>query len=99
MRAAPPAARRRRAAGGEDPLGPVGVRGRPADGEGVTGSSPDERLRRLEAAARARARGERVVVPDARASGCEVCGRAGVAWGALCDDCRARLASGRGRSG
>ncbi|MGD9571171.1 MAG: hypothetical protein AB7V62_04735 [Thermoleophilia bacterium] len=58
----------------------------------------DERLRRLEAAARARARGDRIVVPDARAAECEVCGRPEVAWGSLCDGCRGRLTAGGGRA-
>ncbi len=62
------------------------------------GTPLDERLRRLEAAARARARGERIVVPDARATECEVCGRPELAWGALCDACRTRLAAGGGRA-
>jgi hypothetical protein len=63
------------------------------------GRPPDEALRRLEAAARARARGERVVVPDARASACEVCGEGGVDWGALCGRCRERLRAAGGGPG
>lgn len=61
----------------------------------ASGSEPplDERLRRLEAAARARARGERVVLPEARSPACEICRSPEVLWGALCAACRARLAA------
>jgi hypothetical protein len=59
------------------------------------GTPLDERLRRLEAAARARVRGERVVLPEARSPECEVCRTPEVHWGALCAACRARLSSGR----
>jgi hypothetical protein len=74
-----------------------------ADVDGVADAGPgtplEERLRRLEAAARARARGERPVLPDARSPRCEVCGTPEVLWGALCAACRERLTHGRGRAG
>ena len=59
------------------------------------GTSLDDRLRRLEAAARAHVRGERVVLPEARSPECEVCRTPDVRWGALCEACRDRLSSGR----
>jgi hypothetical protein len=59
---------------------------------------PDEHLRRLERAARARARGERLPGPDARSPECEVCGSAEVRWGALCGACRERLRAGAGHA-
>ncbi|WP_217923407.1 hypothetical protein [Miltoncostaea oceani] len=59
------------------------------------GMSLDDRLRRLEAAARAHVRGERLVLPEARSPECEVCRTPDVRWGALCAACRDRLSSGR----
>lgn len=64
-----------------------------------TGAPLDERMRRLEAAARARTRGERVVLPDARAPECEVCRSPDVLWGALCAACRERLRAAGSRPG
>lgn len=64
----------------------------------VTGPAHDPRLeeamRRLERAARERARGERLPGPEARSPECEVCGSSQVRWGALCGDCRSRLRAG-----
>jgi hypothetical protein len=51
----------------------------------------DEAMRRLERAARERARGERLPGPEARSPECEVCGSSQVRWGALCGACRLRL--------
>jgi hypothetical protein len=51
----------------------------------------EEALRRLERAARERARGERLPGPEARSPACEVCGSSQVRWGALCTACRTRL--------
>jgi hypothetical protein len=90
-----------------DPQPGAGLRVVPARGaadvDGVTdagsGTPLDERLRRLEAAARARARGERLVLPEARSPECEVCRTPEVLWGALCAACRARLTTGRAPSG
>ena len=58
---------------------------------GSHGTPLDESLRRLEEEARARARGEKRVGPEARSPVCEVCGGGGVRWGALCAGCRQRL--------
>jgi hypothetical protein len=89
-----------------DPRGAAGGRGGrllrgviprepPADEKGVTlpreDSSWEEGLRRLERAARSRARGERLAGPEARSPECEVCGASDVRWGALCGPCRERL--------
>jgi hypothetical protein len=67
----------------------------------VTRSGDDRgweaRLRDLERVARARARGERYVVPDARSPVCEICGSTDVHWGALCTGCRERLQAAAGR--
>jgi hypothetical protein len=66
--------------------------------EGMDGRKPAwERLRSLEQAALRRARGERVPMPEARSSACEVCGGTDVHWGALCEPCRARLSAAAGR--
>lgn len=54
-----------------------------------------ESLQKLERAARHRAEGGRLVSPDARKALCEACGSPDVAWGALCDRCRGRLAGRR----
>jgi len=51
----------------------------------------DEAMRRLERAARERARGERLPGAEARSPECEICGSAEVTWGALCPGCRERL--------
>lgn len=71
------------------------LRAAAADGSGVRpfreDSAWEEDLRRLERAARARARGERLAGPEARSPECEVCGGADVRWGALCGPCRERL--------
>jgi hypothetical protein len=51
-------------------------------------------LARLERAARERAASEPVLASTApRAAACEMCGSADVPWGALCRNCRHRLAS------
>ena len=55
------------------------------------GTPLEESLRRLGEEARARARGEKRVGPEARSPICEVCGGGGVRWGALCAACRERL--------
>jgi hypothetical protein len=60
----------------------------------ATPTPGDDDLRRLERAARQRARrweGRPLPGPEARATACEVCGGAGVRWGSLCEGCRARL--------
>lgn len=67
---------------------------RPADDSRLA-----EALRRVEQAARERASGERLPVPEARAMTCEICGSGAVRWGALCRDCRQRLQAASGRRG
>ena len=59
----------------------------------------DEAMRRLERAARERARGARLPGPEARSPECEVCGSAQVRWGALCAACRGRLRAASGAAG
>jgi hypothetical protein len=57
---------------------------------------PADRLRSLERTVLARERGERVPMPEARNSRCEICGAADVRWGALCNPCRDRLRAAMG---
>lgn len=67
---------------------------RPADDSRLA-----EAMRRVEQAARERASGERLPMPEARATNCEICGSRAVRWGALCTGCRERLQAGAGRRG
>ena len=74
--------------------GPPRARKRGGAPASSAGPAPDT-IARLEAAARHRAAGGRLISPDARRSLCESCGSPEVDWGSLCRRCRDRLAGRR----